>query len=229
LLLLDEFQKVAETPGGADFIALLRAILSRHPQGLSTIFTGSSQDKLNALFSVKDAPFFRFASKVELTPLGPDFVTTQFRRLRDSGLVHITRTDADAVFAHYGQSPMWFNRWIAKLMLYPSLRPDEARLAIEAEVAEENGYDRLLADLTASQRAMLLLLAEGGSGSTGQAAMDRFGDWTLPRPTKSSLNAAVQALDRKNLLEKDARGHWRLRDTLLTDWAVRQGERLVTP
>lgn len=228
LLLLDEFQKVAETQGGADFIALLRAILSRHPQGLRTIFTGSSQDKLNALFSVKDAPFFRFASKAELTPLGPDFVTTQFRRLRDSGLVHITRTDADAVFAHYGQSPMWFNRWIAKLMLYPSLRPDEARLAIEAEVAEENGYDRLLADLTAPQRAMLLLLAEGDRGSTGQAAMDRFGDWNLPRPTKSSLNAAVQALDRKNLLEKDARGHWRLRDTLLTDWAIRQGERLVT-
>ncbi len=229
LLLLDEFQRVAKAPGGADFIATLRATLSRHPQGLRAIFTGSSQDQLNAIFSAKDAPFFRFASKVELVPLGADFVTTQFRRLRESGLVHVTRADADAVFAHYGQSPMWFNRWVMKMMLYPSLRSDEARLAIEADVAEENGYDHLLAALAQPQRAMLLLLAEGDKGSTGQAAMNRYADWGLPRPSKSALNAAVQALERKDLLEKDARGRWILRDTLLAEWALRQGEAILTP
>ncbi len=228
LVLLDEFQRVAKAPGGADFIAQLRAILSRHPQGLRAIFTGSSQDGLNALFSAKDAPFFRFASKVTLAPLGPDFVDRQFRRLQDVGLVHVTRADALAVFDHYDRSPMWFNRWVAKLMLYPSLRPHEARLAIEAELAEENGYDRLIADLSVSQRAMLLLLAEGDKGSTGQAAMDRHADWGLPRPSKSALNAAVQALDRRELLEKDTRGRWVLRDTLLADWALRQGAAILT-
>lgn len=228
LVLLDEFQQVAKAPGGADFIALLRAILSRHPKGLRAIFTGSSQDGLNALFSAKDAPFFRFASKVTLTPLDEDFVDRQFRRLRDSGLLHVTRADAAAVFDHYDRSPMWFNRWVAKLMLYPSLRPEEARLAIEAELAEENGYDRLLGDLPVSQRAMLLLLAEGDKGSTGQAAMDRHTDWSLTRPSKSALNAAVQALDRRELLEKDARGRWVLRDTLLADWVLRQGPAILT-
>lgn len=228
LLLLDEFQQVATAPGGADFIALLRAVLSRHPQGLRAVFTGSSQDGLNALFSAKDAPFFRFASKVELVPLGVDFVDRQFRRLQGVGLVHVTRADADAVFAHYDRSPMWFNRWVAKLMLHPSLRPVEARLAIEAELAEENGYDRLLADLTSPQRAMLLLLAEGDKGSTGQAAMDRHVAWGLPRPSKSALNAAVQALDRRDLLEKNAHGRWMLRDSLLADWTVRQGPVMLT-
>lgn len=228
ILLLDEFQQVAKLPGGPDFIALLRATLSRHPQGLRAVFTGSSQDGLNALFSAKDAPFFRFASTVSLSSLGADFVTTQFRRLQNAGLVHVTRADADAVFAHYGQSPMWFNRWVAKLMLYPSLRPAEARAAIEAEVASENGFDDLLRDMPVMQRAMLLLLAEGDKGSTGQAAMDRIADWGLPRPSKSALNAAVQGLERRDLLEKP-RGRWVLRDTLLADWVLQRGAAILAP
>jgi hypothetical protein len=229
ILLLDEFQQVARAPGGTDFVAVLRAVLSRNPQGLRTIFTGSSQDGLNALFSARDAPFFRFASRAELPPLGEEFVRTQFGRLRNSGLVHVTLADAQAVFAHYGQSPMWFNRWIAKLMLYPSLRPEEARLAIEAEVAEENGFDRLLDGLTRPQRAMLLLLAEGGHGTTGRAAVARHVAWGFPAPSKSALDAAVQALARRDLIEKNASGRWQLRDTLLADWARRKGEALLAP
>lgn len=223
LLLLDEFQRVGDAPNGADFIAVLRSVLNRHPDGLRTIFTGSSEAGLNAIFSAKDAPFFRYAQRLELEKLGSDFVCKLLASVRAHRAITVTDADAMEIFEHYDRSPMWLTRWITKLLAHPSLTAEEARAAIEAEVARDNGYDDLIADLTQAQRIMLWLIADGTAGTTGKAAMDKVANLGLPRPSKSSLDASVQALKRRDLLEKNARHRWQLRDSLLADWVCRFG------
>ena len=227
LLLLDEFQKVSDAPGGADFIAVLRSVLNRNPTGLRSVFTGSSQSGLNRIFSAEEAPFFRYADSLELEELGERFITALLEKARQGSAAVFTDAEAMAVFEHYDRSPMWFNRWLTKLYVYPSLTPEQARAAIESDVARDNGYNSLVSDMSRAQRISLWILAAGNLGSTGKAAMDHIENLGLPRPTKSSLNAALQALDRRGLIEKSDNGAWRLKDSLLADWYRRQNPDLV--
>jgi len=56
--------------------------LDKRKSGLVTVFTGSSQAGLRAMFSDREAPLFRFAEPLELPELNSEFVTYQLRAFR---------------------------------------------------------------------------------------------------------------------------------------------------
>ena len=74
VLMLDEVQELATEPGNRPLVAALRTSLDKRRDGLAAVFTGSNRDALAAMFSDRQAPFFHFATSIELEPLGRPFV-----------------------------------------------------------------------------------------------------------------------------------------------------------
>ena len=73
LLLLDEAQELALAAGNKPLVAALRTSLDKRTDRLKTVFTGSSRDGLAAMFSARQAPFFHFATAIDLPRLGAPF------------------------------------------------------------------------------------------------------------------------------------------------------------
>src|SRR5581483_10367765 len=74
VLMLDEVQELATQAANRPLVAALRTSLDKRRDGLAAVFTGSNRDALAAMFSDRQAPFFHFATAIDLEPLGPPFV-----------------------------------------------------------------------------------------------------------------------------------------------------------
>ena len=91
ILLLDEVQELARSRGNAPLVAALRTGLDKRRDGLRAVFTGSSRAGLAAMFSDREAPFFHFATPIDLPALGTGFVdhvVAVFRRTAKRQLDH---------------------------------------------------------------------------------------------------------------------------------------------
>ena len=69
ILLLDEVQELARNRANASLVAALRTGLDKRRDGLRAVFTGSSRAGLAAMFSDREAPFFHFATPIDLPAL----------------------------------------------------------------------------------------------------------------------------------------------------------------
>jgi hypothetical protein len=69
LLMVDEVQTIAAADDGVNIASALRAAMQRHGRmNLKPVFTGSSRDGLDRMFTLSDAPFFRYGVRDELPP-----------------------------------------------------------------------------------------------------------------------------------------------------------------
>ena len=71
ILLLDEVQELARSRSNSPLVAALRTGLDKRREGLRAVFTGSSRAGLAAMFSNREAPFFHFATPIDLPGLDP--------------------------------------------------------------------------------------------------------------------------------------------------------------
>jgi uncharacterized protein len=120
VLMLDEFQELAESPDNKGFIASLRSAMDSN-RGIRAIFTGSSMSKLQKVFEDVHAPFYNSASALPFPVLNSDFtnfladrfaekrpggVFTRERMLvahaRLSGVTKDTRDFANSLVVHAG-------------------------------------------------------------------------------------------------------------------------------
>jgi hypothetical protein len=74
ILVLDEIQHLGTRPEFETFTAALRSMLDRHRGRVFSVFTGSSQDGLTAMFKRTKAPFYLFASLLDFPDLGLELV-----------------------------------------------------------------------------------------------------------------------------------------------------------
>lgn len=72
VLMLDEFQELADDLGNKSFIGSLRSALDSNRE-IKAIFTGSSIEKLQKVFEDVHAPFYNGASSLPFPKLGEDF------------------------------------------------------------------------------------------------------------------------------------------------------------
>ncbi|MGE3709662.1 MAG: hypothetical protein AB7G35_08325 [Hyphomicrobiaceae bacterium] len=217
-LLLDEFQELARNPGGAALVAALRTSLDRHRDGIVSVFTGSSQQGLRAMFTARDAPFFRFATPVELPPLDERFVDHQLKAFRTASKARVARTSAMDVFQRFDRNPMFFRRWLAEIALHPGMSEADAIVRVQAQFAEEFGFSAQWLALSSVQRVVARLLAERTDQIYGQAGGQRIEALTGRRPPDSSaIQSALKRLSRLRLADKWDEV-WRLNDPIFEAW-----------
>ncbi len=217
-LLLDEFQEIARSDGARPLMAALRTSLDKRKDGLVAVFTGSSQEGLRAMFSAREAPFFRFAQPMDLPTLDDHFVDHQLKALRSTSKTKVDRAEALAVFEAFGRNPMVFQRWLMTLALHPGKTGRDAVAEVRAGVAEEFGYVARWLDLTPPQRLAVRLLADGVTKIYSKEAAADIEQLTgAPAPSASRLQTAMERLSRLGLVDEFERAP-HLNDPLFAGW-----------
>lgn len=140
VLMLDEFQELADDPANKGFIAALRSAMDSN-RSILAIFTGSSMEKLQRVFEDVHAPFYNSASTLPFPPLGQDFtnfLADHFDRKRPCGV--FTRENVLIAHARLGGVTKDTRDFLNTLLISPEIGDFDARLdAFVAKVTKEFG------------------------------------------------------------------------------------------
>lgn len=223
LLFFDEVQELARDPHNAPLVAALRSSLDKRSTGLASVFTGSSSEALRAMFAAKQAPFFHFATPLDLPPLGEAFVdhlAAIFARVTKRKL---PRAAAQSAFVALDQNPEFFRKLLDSLVLNPGLAVPGALAALQERLSQELGYPRLWLALNPLQRALAAELGRGAdkpfSQETRLALARNLRVDTAP--TIAQVQAAMRRLASLDIVEQWA-GRWTLADPQFAKWLLAQ-------
>lgn len=220
LLIFDEFQELATHPDGRDITAALRTALDTAGRNLVSIFSGSSMDRLKAMFSQKDAPFFNFATPIILEPLGERFFAHQLKAFRKSFGRSIEDEAARQRFEAVGRNPELFQRWLNVLGQNPGMTPAEATEATDRQFAIGEDYFGDWRKMTLIQRQFMRLVAEDVHGLFGKGGASRIAEWTSKEPpTRTERQSAQRWLERNGFIEQWD-GKWVAADPAFARWVT---------
>ena len=224
ILLLDEVQELARSRGNAPLVAALRTGLDKRRDGLRAVFTGSSRAGLAAMFSDREAPFFHFATPIDLPALGTGFVdhvAAVFRQTANRRLDHAGMLDA---FDRLHRNPYFFRLLVQRMLYDPEHTVGSALEDVREHIAAELGYPEAWLGLTPLQRETVRALATGASrpfSKDFRAALGAAlgGD----APSAARVQAALRRLERLGIVDA-ARGVWELADPGFGGWIAAGGE-----
>ena len=218
LLLLDEVQELARARGNAPLVAALRTSLDKRSDRLKAVFTGSSREGLAAMFSARRAPFFHFATPIELPALGAPFVDHVLGTFRKVSRRTLARRDMLRAFEKLHANPYFFRVLVETLLYDPALGVEAALGRVRERIAADLGYPGIWLGLAPVQRATARVLA-GGAGRPfsqrfRQAVGVALGEET---PPAARIQAALRRLERLGLADTHT-GDWALVDPELAAW-----------
>ena len=107
-----------------------------------------------------------------------------------------------------------------KLVLYPSIKTEEAFVILQKELAEEFGFHRLWLNLRPIQRAVARLIADSVQNIYTETEINKIADMTgkVP-PSTSQLQSAILRLSRQGIIDREkSREPWMVSDPLLAAW-----------
>ncbi len=218
ILLLDEVQELAKSPSNAPLVAALRTSLDKRSSRLKAVFTGSSREGLATMFAARQAPFFHFATPIELENLGGPFVDHLIKMFKKSSRRTLNRTEMLAAFERLHTNPFFFRNLIEVLLLDTSLGIEEAVERVRYRIAAELGYPETWLTLTPVQRAAAWLLANGVdkpfSHSSREAMATALGEGA---PSPARVQAALRKLNKLGLADTYT-GSWALDDPEFSAW-----------
>lgn len=218
ILLLDEVQELARSGGNAPLVAALRTGLDRRSDRLRTIFTGSSRDGLAAMFSARRAPFFHFATPIDLPTLGAAFVDHMIETFRVVSRRTLGRRGMLSAFERLHANPHFFRVLLDTLLHDPHLTVETALARVRDRIAVDLGYPETWLALTPVQRATARALACGADRPFGRAFRQQVGDAIgESAPSPGRVQAALRRLERLGLADTST-GGWALVDPELAAW-----------
>jgi hypothetical protein len=212
LLLLDEVQELARSEDNKPLIAALRTSLDKRSTGLATIFTGSSREGLQAMFSSREAPFFHFATPIDLPALDGTFVDHMLKAFHAAAKRKIARAEAVAAFEALHRNPESFRALLDLLMQRPAMPCTDALAELSLRLAADRGYPELWLSLNPLQRACALSLADGMGKPFAEASLKAIGKRAdAAQPTRSQVQKALQRMARLGVADQWD-GRWTLAD-----------------
>ena len=230
ILLLDEVQELARSRDNTPLVAALRTSLDTRGGRLQTVFTGSSREGLAAMFSARQAPFFHFATPIELPPLAEPFVDHILETFHRVSRRTLSRGDALAAFERLHANPHFFRVLIEQLLHDPGLAVEPALAAVRERIALDLGYPR---DVAGPHRDS----ARDGAG-VGRGRRPALRPAVPPTGRRGDrgsgavggrVQAALRRLERAGLADTHT-GRWGLVDPEFAAW-IREhdGERRRDP
>lgn len=218
LLLLDEVQELARGRGNASLIAALRTSLDKRRDGLRAVFTGSSRAGLAAMFSQREAPFFHYATPIDLPALGKPFVdhlVAVFRRTAGRTLDRDGMLDA---FERLHRNPHFFRLLVQTMLLEPQHTVGSALDHVRERIAADLGYPDAWLALTPIQRETARALATGASRPFSRVFRAALGAALGEEaPSAARVQAALRRLERLGIVDT-ARGEWEIGDPGFGRW-----------
>jgi len=116
VLFLDEIQHLATEPAYSTVAAALRTFIDKNKDWLTVVFTGSSQDGLNRLFSQRKSAFYNSTAIEDFPLLGSQYVKFTVQAFSDYTNLSIAISQALRVFNDINQNPEVFSQIIKGLL-----------------------------------------------------------------------------------------------------------------
>ena len=218
ILLLDEVQELARRRENEALVAALRTSLDRRSDRLRAVFTGSSREGLAAVFSARSAPFFHFASQIELPVLGDGFVHHLSGAFRTASGRTLPLAEMLCAFKRMRRNPFVFRTLLDVLLHDPALLVEEAMEQVHGRIAATLDYPRVWLSLSPLQRATAGVLASDLDRPFSKEFRAAVGERLRESPPSAGrIQGALRRLVRLDLADVTANG-WMLADPEFAAW-----------
>jgi uncharacterized protein len=210
VLVLDEFQEVVEID--PNLIKLMRSVFQEQPE-VAHIYLGSKRHMMRRIFSDENEPFWRSAKQMELDVIPPElFAPYATARFEATGK-QLDRAVCERALELTGGHP-----YATQELLYFLWEESTLERALDATLRSEHSHFSLLWDgISGAQKRVLQALAEEQPGRPLSSDYQR----RHSLPATPTVQTAVSALERAELVRKVARGQYRIAEPFLTEWVQR--------
>jgi uncharacterized protein len=210
VLVLDEFQEVVDID--ANLIKLMRSVFQEQPD-VAHIYLGSKRHMMRRIFSDENEPFWRSAKQMELDVIPPDlFAPYATARFEATGR-RLDPAVRDRALELTGGHP-----YATQELLYFLWEETTLERALDATLRSEHSHFSLLWDgISGAQKRVLQALAQEGPGRPLSSDYQR----RHSLPATPTVQAALGALERAEVVRRAGRGSYRIAEPFLTEWIRR--------
>jgi hypothetical protein len=219
VLVLDEFQEVVDIDPG--LIKLMRSVFQEQPE-VAHVYLGSKRHMMRRIFNDENEPFWRSAKQTELGVIAPDsFAPFALAKFSETGKELDPETCEKALELTRGHP------YATQELLYflweetpPAGATDLSALdrALDATLRSEHSHFSLVWDgISAAQKRALQALAQEQPGRPLSSDYQR----RHSLPATPTVQTALSALERAELVERIGRGEYRIAEPFLTEWIRR--------
>jgi AAA+ ATPase superfamily predicted ATPase len=214
VLVLDEFQEVVDIDDALP--RLMRSVFQRQPE-VSHIYLGSKRHTLEQLFNDQNEPFWRSAKRTELGVIDPvlfaPFILDRFantaKAIDQEALDLVLATTAGHPYATQELCYFLWQRCAAKA----TATPEDVQAALADVLRSEDAHFTVIWERASSQQRVLLqaLAAQEGHPLSGEYRRRHA------LPSVSSIQRALQSLERSELVGRDGGRAW-IAEPFLAPW-----------
>ena len=217
-LVLDEFQEIVDID--PELPKIMRSVFETQPE-VAHVYLGSKRHMLERIFNDENEPFWRSAKQMEIGVIAPElfrgYIDAQFARTGRRVEAEVVDRVLEATLGHpYATQELCYFVW-----------EENAECGVAASEHYEAGLEKLLRAEHAhfglvwekaarAQRLVLHALAREPGRPLAGDYRRRHG---LPGP--SSVQRALDALRKDELVARDANGEFRISEPFLAEWLRR--------
>jgi hypothetical protein len=217
-LVLDEFQEIVDID--RNLPKLMRSVFETQPE-VAHVYLGSKRHMMERIFNDENEPFWRSAKQMELGVIAPPlfrgYIAEQFERTGrriDRGVIDRV---LGATYGHpYATQELCYFLW-EETSEGGEAGAEDYEVALEKLLRSEHAHFGLVWEKAARAQRLVLqaLAAEPGRPLSGEYRR-RHG---LPGP--SSVQRALGALVKDELVARDGNGEYRIAEPFLAEWLQR--------
>ena len=216
VLVLDEFQEVVDIDPA--LIKLMRSVFQEQPE-VAHIYLGSKRHMMERIFNDANEPFWRSAKQTELDVIAPDlFAPYAIAKFQETG----KKLDAEACASAlrltgghpYSTQELFYFVW-GKTPEGATADAATLQQGLAETLRSEHSHFSLVWDrASAGQRRVLQALAQEQPGRPLSSDYQR----RHYLASGASVQSAVNALVRAELVKRTRRGEYRIAEPFLTEW-----------
>ena len=229
LIALDEIQHLAK-PEFQELVAALRTTLDVRKKVVKTVFTGSSRNRLQMMFSQIKAPLFQFSQSTDFPDLDERFVSFIMASFRQATGRDVPLAQANAAFAALSNTPGLFHDAVERLMKTGGTGIMEIAQQVLLESRDASGYVQRLMEMRPLDRevmrAVIARLPLYTEDTRRQLAL-AVGIEGEPLTTRQ-VQIAVERLVAEQIIYQAGRGVYEIEDDQLAEW-LRAAPSLIGP
>jgi hypothetical protein len=217
-LVLDEFQEIVDID--PELPKIMRSVFETQPE-VSHVYLGSKRHMLERIFNDENEPFWRSAKQMEIGVIAPElfrgYIEQQFARTGRGVEAEVVERVLEATLGHpYATQELCYFVW-EETGDGGAAQIEQYEAGLEKLLRAEHAHFGLVWEMAArAQRLVLHALArEPGRPLAGEYRR-RHG---LPGP--SSVQRALDALRKEELVARDAAGAHTIAEPFLAEWLRR--------
>jgi uncharacterized protein len=219
LIALDEIQHLAK-PEFQELVAALRTTLDVRKKSVKTVFTGSSRNRLQMMFSQIKAPLFQFSQTTDFPDLDEDFIAFIMASFERATGRRVPLADANAAFLALTHTPGLFHDAVERLMKIGGIDIRGAAQRVLAESRDASGYAQRVLEMRPLDREVLRVVIAGQPLYAEETrrrlalAVGLEGDAL----TNRQVQVAVDRLVAEQIIYPADRGAYLIEDEQLAEW-----------